>query len=243
MSSVSLSRGSFLAGPAIPAGQRQALGVILATAMAIAVVAPFDVAFTAATLGSPFLRAALIALLALVGARCALASGLSLTGTGRYPSLLIGIAAAAAMAAYVLSLDCWLYCGAIDTGYAAFLHLPLPYRLEYFMLRAFNENVIYRLFVFPALVWLTSRAMGLRALPTGIMIALMVLAQALNIGMNVMAGSDHPLTPALLAYDFLRYIVPGVSWAMLFWRFGFVSAEVASVGCHLFLQPGFSYFL
>lgn len=47
----------------------------------------------------------------------------------------------------------------------------------------------------------------------------------------------------MLVYDLLRYVVPGVLWAWLFWRFGFVTAEVASVGCHIFLQPGFGILL
>lgn len=34
-----------------------------------------------------------------------------------------------------------------------FLESPLPGRIAYFMLRAFNENVIYRLFVFSDLLY------------------------------------------------------------------------------------------
>ncbi len=231
----------------MPAHQRRALGFILAVSMVIAVIAPFDVYFTAATFGSPLLRAVLIALLALVGARCATSCGLSLTskGTRHAPLIgpLVGLAMAALMAAYVLALDCWLFRSSIDAGYAAFLHLPLPYRLSYFMLRAFNENVIYRLFVFSTLTWLASRLRGEKIVPVGLLFAIMVLTQMLNIGMNVVATSHAPLTFAALGYDALRYIVPGVTWAWLFWRFGFATAEVASVGCHMFLQPGFSYLL
>ena len=69
----------------------------------------------------------------------------------------------------------------------------------------------------------------------------MIAAQALNIGVNVVLISDQALTPAILTYDALRYIVPGVIWACLFWRYGFFVAEVASVGCHIFLQPALGY--
>jgi hypothetical protein len=48
------------------------------------------------------------------------------------------------------------------------------------------------------------------------------------------------MTPVLMAYDCLRYIAPGVLWALLFRRFGFATAEVASVGCHVLIQPAFS---
>jgi hypothetical protein len=40
-----------------------------------------------------------------------------------------------------------------------------------------------------------------------------------------------------LIYYVFRGVVPGVVWAALFWRFGFMAAEIGSVGCHLFLQP------
>lgn len=243
MTSAALAPEPTRTGTAMPAGQRRALGVILAVSMAIAVVAPFDVYFTAATFGSPLLRAVLIVVLALIGGRCALDCGLSLTGNGGRSSLLIGLFMAAAMAGYVLALDCWLFRDTIDPGYAAFLHLPLPYRLSYFMLRAFNENVMYRLFAFSALTWLASRACGVKIVPVGLLVAIMIAAQMLNIGMNVVAAAHEPLTAAVLGYDALRYIVPGVTWAWLFWRFGFVTAEIASVCCHLFLQPGFSYLL
>lgn len=65
----------------------------------------------------------------------------------------------------------------------------------------------------------------------------MVLAQCVNIAMNV--AVLEPVTAPLLFYDAIRYVAPGVLWAWLYLRFGFVSAEVASVGCHLFLQPMF----
>jgi hypothetical protein len=43
----------------------------------------------------------------------------------------------------------------------------------------------------------------------------------------------------MAAYWLARYVAPGVVWAWLYWRHGFVTAEVASVTCHLFLQPPF----
>jgi hypothetical protein len=71
----------------------------------------------------------------------------------------------------------------------------------------------------------------------------MIATQTLNIGMNVAALSPDPLSFATLFYDALRYVAPGVLWAWLYWRFGFLTAEVASVGCHIFLQPALGVLL
>jgi hypothetical protein len=117
----------------------------------------------------------------------------------------------------------------------------LETRLSYFMLRAFNENVIYRLFVFSGLMYLLSRLNGSRDLAPAWIASAMVVAQVINIGLNVVIPSPDPITAASIFYDLLRYVSPGVLWAWLYWRFGFLTAEVASVGCHIFLQPMFSY--
>ena len=68
----------------------------------------------------------------------------------------------------------------------------------------------------------------------------MIVAQSINISINVVYALGDPISFSVLAYDALRYVAPGVLWAWLFWRFGFVVAEVASVGSHVFLQPAFS---
>ena len=71
----------------------------------------------------------------------------------------------------------------------------------------------------------------------------MVASQVINIGFNLLALATHRPDAVALLYDLLRYILPGVVWAILFRRNGFASAEIASVGCHLILQPGFSLLL
>jgi hypothetical protein len=152
--------------------------------------------------------------------------------SARFPAL-IGIAAAAFVAAYVLAIDGLLFRSQLSESYVKLVELPLSDRLIYFMLRAFNENVIYRLFVFGGLFYLTGRH-GKRP---SIAIAAMVAAQSINIGINVVYALGDSISFSALAYDSVRYVAPGVLWAWLFWRFGFVVAEVASVGSHVFLQP------
>lgn len=218
---------------------RPAVGLILLIGIAIAALAPFDVLFTALTMGSPWLRMAWIAVLVVVGAKAGAKIGLRLEGhSARYPAL-IGLAAAITVAAYVVLLDCFLFRSLLDPGYAAFLHQPLEGRLLYFMPRAFNENIMYRLFGFGGLAWLLTRG-GARPPSSGVLAIAMIGAQLINIGCNVVLMSHAPITALTLTYDGLRYVVPGVLWAVLYVRNGFSTAEIASVGCHVFLQPAFS---
>ena len=219
------------------ASSRVSLLVIVAVASVIAVIAPFDVAFARLTLGSPVLRVLLIAVMAVTGAACADTVGYRLQGHGSRHYGAIGVAAAVGVAIGVIGLDAWLCRSLLSHSYVEAIRAPLAWRLSYFMLRAFNENVIYRLFVFSTLSFGLLRMNGARTPNLLLVLIAAVATQVLNIGMNVVALSDMPISLALIGYDIVRYIAPGVLWALLFWRFGFVVAEIASVGCHLFLQP------
>ena len=222
------------------------LVAILLIGMAIAAIAPFDVAFAAATFGSSFARIGLLAVLALIGAFCADRVGLRLEFHGARSPLMIGAAAAIAVAVYVAIIDGVLFRTTLPVSYVQLFEAAgLRDRLTYFMLRAFNENVIYRLFAFSTLYYLIALIDGVKAndLPPPLIWCAMIATQTLNIGMNVTALSPDPLSFATLFYDALRYVAPGVLWAWLYWRFGFLTAEVASVGCHIFLQPALGVLL
>jgi hypothetical protein len=217
-----------------------ALVGILFVGMTIAAIAPFDVLFAAATFESPFARVGLIAVMAFIGTLCADRVGLRLQGHGTRRPMLVGIAAAIAVAVYVAAIDGVVFRATLPTSYVFFFETTgLRDRLIYFMLRAFNENVIYRLFVFSSIFYLISRIKGARpdVLPPALIWCAIVATQMLNIGVNVAALSPDPLSFAALLYDALRYVAPGILWGWLYWRFGFLTAEVASVGCHIFLQP------
>lgn len=221
------------------------LAAIALIAAAIGWFAPFDVYYTALTGNSAPARTLVIAGVAILGGLAAQAAGLRLVGHGRLGGLGapagIGLAAAVTVAGWVLLLDCLLFRARLAEGVVAFLRAPLDVRLVYFMLRAFNENVIYRLFGFGGAVWLWTRWRGRPGM--AMMLVLAVLVQAVNIGANVVWAGGGAVTLASLGYDGVRYIVPGVVWAWLFVRHGFATAEVASVGCHVFLQPGYSLWL
>lgn len=203
----------------------------------IAFVTPFDVVFSALTGGSAALRVSLLGALVIVGSWATYQSGFRIESHGaRYPWL-VGVAAALACAVWITILDCWLFRSALDPAYANFINGPLWLRFSYFLPRSFNENIIYRLFVFSCLA-LALKKLNL-ANPATIFAA-MIVAQCLNIYVNV--AVHEQLTAAHILYDSLRYIAPGVLWAFVFAQFGFATAEIAAVGCHVFLQPMFSVF-
>src|ERR1051326_3771304 len=222
------------------------LVAVLIIGMAIAAIAPFDAAFAAVTFGLVIPRVALIAAMTLMGASCADRVGLPLKGHRTRWPMWTGVAAAIGVAIYVAALDGVIFRSTLAPSYVqVFETMRLRDRLLYFMLRAFNENLIYRLCVFSGLYYLISRIAGVspqRVHPVLIWCAI-VAAQVLNIAINVAALSPDPLSFGTLLYDFLRYVVPGVMWAWLYWRFGFVTAEVASVGCHVVLQPALGILL
>lgn len=218
--------------------RRPAVVVTLLIGMAIAFLMPFDANIAALTGDSGIVRAGMTAVLVVLGTAFAQRAGLRFEGHGSHSPALVGVTAALVMTAYILLLDGVLFRSILPKGYIEFLQAPLAERYVYFMLRAFNENIVYRLFVFSALLWLTTLAYRPKPIPAIMIAGCMVIAQVVNIWPNVLSQSE-PQTAAMLGYDVLRYVVPGVAWAILYLRNGFVIAELASVGCHLFLQPAF----
>lgn len=218
---------------------RPAVVATLLIGMAIAYLTPFDANVAAVAGGSGIARGVVTATLVLSGAWFAQRVGLRFEGHGSRSPARVGVTGALAMTAYILVLDCFLFRSILPENYIEFLQVPLAERYAYFMLRAFNENIIYRLFVFSALLWITTVAWRPNPAPRIVIVGCMVVAQVLNIWPNALSQSG-PSSVTMLGYDVLRYVVPGVAWAILYLRNGFVVAEIASVGCHLFLQPAFS---
>jgi hypothetical protein len=209
----------------------------LALAAAIAWMQPYDLVFGWITLGSPPLRAALIVLMALVGTSLGERAGLALEDRrGAFP-VRDALMAALAVAVFCALCD-WIWRPELHPGYVQFLSAtPLAQRSLRFAMRAFNESIIYRLFLGSLLVWAFGRvwkkADGQTA--DGAFWAGFALSQIVNIWINVSALA--PLTPAAAAHDALRYVAPGVVWGWLYWRRGFVANEIACTSVHLFFQP------
>lgn len=213
--------------------QKSAMTIAL-VAMAIAVLLPFDRGLQAITDGVHGLHVLLIGAMVPAGCWFARRAGLGLGG-----NVWIGLGWALAAAVYVLVIDIVLARPLLAADIVVLAHTPLLGRLSVFMMRAFNENVIYRLFAFSALMALWRAASHGRALPLGVVVAGAFAVQLVNIGINVVLPGGHAFSALQLAYWLVRYVLPGALWGYLFWRRGFVTAEVASVAGHIFLQPAF----
>ena len=218
--------------PQLPAG----LGFVLVIGGTIAALGPFDVVFAAVTRTSALARVVLFCCLAVLGGLAGQRIGLRIRPE-RSGGAVLGLSFALIVALWIVGVDV-LFRPILPVDYVDYIHRPLGERLAYFVLRAFNENVYYRLFVFSALAWgMTWIWPGPDGRPrVAAMWLAMVVAQTANIGLNVCLR-DPPGSAASITYDILRYIVPGVCWAWLYWRSSFATAEVASVSCHIFLQP------
>jgi hypothetical protein len=218
----------------------------LALGTAIAALAPFDLAFDFLTRGSPLGRAVALPLIGLIGFVAARKVGLGFGAKNLKHPLAAPILVAALVAAAVATLDGVLCRALLSANYVQiFSAIGLGSRLLYFMPRAFNENLIYRWCVMSILIWMIGALWhdaDRRPTPGAHWMGI-VLAQVINISINVVATSSGPITPGVLLYDGIRYIVPGVIWGYLYWRHGFVAAEIASVGTHPLLQPALGFLL
>src|SRR5579875_191742 len=241
MASASPRSASPVTAIALPQAPRASLdprliaGLVLAAA--IAAMAPFDVLFAKASLGQPLLRAALIVAMAWAGAAAAARIGLQVAPQSGPRALIFPVAVAALVAVGCAGMD-WLFRATLHGSYAHFMtRVPLGERMALYMLRAFNENIIYRLFLGSVLALLIGqvwrRVDGRPA--DGAMWLAFGLSQALNVWANV--TSLAPVTPLAVTHDALRYFAPGMVWSWLFWRRSFQANEIASTSVHLFFQP------
>jgi hypothetical protein len=230
-------RPAFLSTPLEPprVNWKVVAGLVLAAIIAWAT--PFDLAFGAATFGLPILRAAAIVALALIGLRVGGRIGLGVEAKGLGRPILTPLAVAAVVAVGCVAAD-GLFRAVLQPAYVHSMSTaPLAMRIAGYMMRAFNENIIYRLFLGSVLVCLIGRRWKTDdGRPTdGAYWLGFALAQGANIWINV--TSQAPLTPLGVLHDALRYFAPGMVWSWLYWRHGFQSNEIACTGVHLFFQP------
>ena len=209
----------------------------LSIAGVIAWLQPFDLAFAALTLGNPALRALAIVAMALVGLGVGERLGMTIRPTNTRRPIVFPITVAAAVAVGCALADWLLSPDPHGKFQQMILSTPLQARLTYFILRAVNENILYRLFLGSVLVWLIGRVWkAADGRPAGGAYWLgFLLAQVLNIWVNV--TSLAPVTPHALLHDAVRYVGPGMVWAWLYRRHGFQSNEIACASGHLFYQP------
>ena len=209
----------------------------LGIASTIAGQVPFDRIFAVATFGVPVMRSAAILALGLIGAAVGARIGLRVEPHERKGALLVPLLGAAAIGVWCAVIDVAMR-GQFIPGYLDLVtKTPLMDRIPAFMMRAFNENILYRLFGVSVLAWGLGRLWkapdGRPA--SGAFWTAIVLAQAINIGVNITAR--FPVTPLGLVYDALRYMIPGIAWGWLYWKRDFQGNEIASTTVHIVLQP------
>lgn len=210
------------------------LALAIALSCLLAAVLPYDALFARVTLGQPVLRAGAMLGCWLGGLWLMRANGFTLGITGlRRPRRTVFLWAAAA-ALWCLFLDAVLFRDALPPLYAGSEAAPLAWRLLYYTSRAFNENVLYRLFLGSLFAWGLRAVVRRPAWSLPLAMLGMGLAHLLNVLVNV---GDWAVSPAVVAWMLLRFIPPGLAWAWLYVRHGFAANEGAAVGVHLILQP------
>lgn len=157
--------------------------------------------------------------------------------TLRRPTLTIG-AIALGVAIWCVVLDGFVFRSALPAGYFAFEQQPLWLRLIYYCSRAFNENVLYRLFLGSLFAWALRGLWADPKLAFALSMLGMIAAQLINVAVNVSAAGVS-LESAIWAL--LRFVLPGILWAYLYVRHGFTANEGAAMGVHCFLQPMVSF--
>ncbi len=206
----------------------------------IAAVLPFDRGFIFLTGGYWYARVALLAVFALVGIALAprLGTGVAMHDL-RHP-IVTTILIAIGVAIVLTFVDVELFRQVLPADYADSIQRTSTVdRLVHYMLRAFNEGIMYRLFlgtVLACLLGLFWRSAEGRPSGAAIMIA-MVLAQTINTTLNLWLVPHTPLTLMMITYGAVRSIIPGALWGYLYWRYGLFTNDAAQMGTHLFFQP------
>jgi hypothetical protein len=221
-------------------------GVLLLVGALIASKAGFDIVFNAITNGVPWIRVALFLALATIGIFCAQCTGLRLAAHDLGYPVAAAFGIGLLVALYVGIVDLVVFRHLLPASYVAFFsEHPLSERMIYFMLRAFNEEILYRLFFMSTvllgmgLVWRDSQG----KIPKSAYWAVIILAQAIPMLLNEAPFYPPNLTPIFLLYVVVRFILAGILWGFLYWRYGFVTTEIAHVSTHVFLQPIMGYVL
>lgn len=215
-------------------------GLILGVGALIASRAGFDIVFDAVTGGMPWARVALFLVLGVVGIYCAWRSGLQLAAHGLRHPLAVAFGVGLLVALFAALIDLVVFRRLLSSSYVLYFSgTVLPARLIYFMTRAFNEDIFYRLFFMSTVLWVLGFVWrdSQGRLPNAAYWFAIILAQAVPMLINEAPFYPPHLTLDFLLYVVVRFILAGVLWGFLYWRYGFVTAQTAHVSTHLFLQP------
>lgn len=163
-----------------------------------------------------------------------------LTGAKVQKSYLsVTLAPALATALFVILIDAVCFRSSLPSKYVdEFLTAPVSVRLPAYCARAFYESLMYRLFIGTVLTWCISRSLGQRdAAPFRVVLVAMFVAQMINITANVLVPYWTEVTPTLILWMVLRFVLPGTLWGCLYYRNGLIVSEYVAAITHIFLQP------
>ncbi|MGA9916761.1 MAG: hypothetical protein WBR17_29905 [Paraburkholderia sp.] len=221
-------------------------GTLLLVGALIASEAGFDIVFNAISGGVPWIRVVLFLALGTTGFFCAQRTGLRLAAHDLGHPIAAAFGIGLLVALYVATVDLIVFRHFLPPSYVAYFSgHSLSERMFSFMLRAFNESILYQLFFMSAVLW----GMGLvwrnsqGHIPKAAYWIAIILAQAIPMLLNEAPFYPPHLTPIFLLYVLVRFILAGILWGFLYWRYGFVTAEMAHVSTHIFLQPIMGYVL
>jgi len=207
---------------------------VVGVAAALAAAVPLDRGFALLPAGSAPARGAWMLALTLSGLFFAGKAGLRATpyDLKRPLATVVGIAVALGLA--IAALDLAAPRSILLPGFLDGLReTPTLVRIEYYAVRAFGEDVVYRLFLMSLLA---AAGAGLwRQRPASVYWLAIIAAQLLNVTLTCWAYTE--LTPAMALYTVIRLVLPGVLWGYLYWRHGFLTATLTHVATHLVYQP------
>jgi hypothetical protein len=214
--------------------KRAQLFLAITASCSLAYVIPYDVLFDRATANIGIARAFVMLLCWLAGLWLQRANGFSLRVVNlRSPTLKVA-GAALGIAIWCIVLDGVVFRSILPAPYHSFEQQPLGIRLLYYCSRAFNENVLYRLFLGSLLAWLFRNLLRKPELAVALSVLGMAIAQLVNVAANMSFAGFSPETSLWLL---LRFGVPETVWGWLYVRHGFVANEAAAIGVHCILQP------
>ena len=208
---------------------------VLLISFGVAAVVPFDRAILSLTDGRWIARALALAGLALIGIAVAPSLGMSIAQHDLRRPVLSAVFIAIGTAAFCAFLDVVLFRSVLLRGYVDNAqHVSTGTRVLNYALQSLGEGILYQLFLGSVLA--SAFALIWRAEGPAIM-AGMTLAMVVNIALNVWMTPGNPPTILAVVYWAVRFVSPGVLWGYLYWKHGFLTAEISRATTHFFLQP------
>jgi hypothetical protein len=156
----------------------------------------------------------------------ALPGGLRLRPGDRRAAALAVIAAILGVTGWIVLLDTMLFRAVLPADYVAHYTAPLWPRMGLASLGSLAEELVFRLGLMTALVWLVARWRGTVS-PAWFLFAI-AAAQLANVSDTLQVA---PL------YGVFRFWLVGCVWGWLYWRHGFASALAGHGLCHFALDP------